>query len=408
MAYGDGSITKLASGRYRADKDAGLTASGKRRRISATGKTEAEARRRLKAKEQALGGKAGPRRRLANADRKTIEGWATDWLAMRVETVRPNTYSTDRAAVNHYIVPTVGRVRLTDVMPSDVRSVNRAVRDAGHDEKTVLRVQRVMVKMLRDSLEEGYTVPPAVFNIKIRKDLRNPKVARSALEVVQATAVLGHAADLPHGSRWLIAFYQGMRQGECLGLTEEALDFQRGLISLQWQLQRLPYVDRADKSRGFRVPVGYDVRHLEGNFHLVRPKTDSGWRVIPMIDEVQEALRLWLPSRPDNPHGLLWTRPDGRPMPKEIDSAEFRTLQTAANVKHPSGRPYVTHEIRNSTATLLAELGVEPTIITAILGHSSYAISQGYITARVGAMREALQGVAAAFTAKALPSAAGE
>lgn len=321
---------------------------------------------------------------------------------MRVENVRPNTYSSDRAAVNRYIVPTIGRVRLGDIMPSDIRAVNKAVREAGYDEKTVLRTQRVLVKMLRDSLEEGYAVPPGVFNIKIRKDLRKPKVARSALEVVQATATLAHAANLPHGSRWLIAFYQGMRQGECLGLTEDALDFDRGLISLQWQLQRLPYIDRTDKARGFRVPIGYEARHVEGNFHLVRPKTDSGWRVIPMIDEVQDALRLWLPQRPDNPHGLVWTRADGRPIPKEADGTEFRALQAAANVRHPSGRPFVTHEIRNSTATLLAELGVEQTIITAILGHSSYAISQGYITARVGAMREALQGVAAAFTTKAI------
>lgn len=405
MAHGDGSVTLLKNGRYRADGEAGLTASGKRRRISATGKTKAEAERRLRQKRAALGGDfKKARRKGGNVDRKTIEGWAVEWLAMRVETVRPNTYSSDRAAVIHYIVPTIGRARLVDVMPTDVRAVNKAVRDAGHDEKTVLRVQRVLIKMLRDALEEDYPIPPGVFNIKVQKHLRKPKVVRAALELPQATVVLSHAAELPHGSRWLVAFLQGMRQGECLGLTEEALDFGRGLISLEWQLQRLPYIDRRDKAQGFRIPHGYETRHLEGNFHLVRPKTDKGWRVIPMVEEVQEALATWLPKRPPNDHGLLWTRPDGRPIPKEEDAAEFRALQAAGNVKHPSGRPFVTHEIRNSTATVLAELGIEPTIITAILGHSSYAISQGYITARVGPMRDALQGVASAFTLKGLPS----
>lgn len=407
MAYGDGSVTQLASGQWRADGEAGLTASGKRRRISATGKTKAEAERRLRHKRKQHGGDLKrARRQSGTTDRKTIEGWATEWLSMRVEQVRPNTYSSDRAAINHYIVPSIGRVRLLDVMPTDVRAVNKAVRDAGHDEKTVLRVQRVMVKMLRDALEDGYGVPSLVFNIKVRKELRKPKVARSALELPQAMVILAHAAELPHASRWLVAFFEGMRQGECLGLTEDALDFRRGLISLEWQMQRLPYIDRADKARGFRIPHGYETRHIEGNFHLVRPKTDRGWRVIPMVEEVQQALELWLPQRPANDHGLLWTRPDGRPIPKEQDGAEFRALQLAGGVQHPSGRPFVTHEIRNSTATVLAELGVEPTIITAILGHSSYATSQGYITARVGPMREALRGVAGAFTTKALPSAA--
>jgi integrase len=108
--------------------------------------------------------------------------------------------------------------------------------------------------------------------------------------------------------------------------------------------------------------------------------------------------------RPDNPHGLVWTRPDGRPIPKELDAAEFRALQAAANVRHPDGRPYVGHEMRNTAATLLAEAGVEQTIIQAILGHSSYAISQGYIAARRPAMRAAMREVEAAFTRKAIES----
>lgn len=410
MAYGDGTAHQLTSGKWRAEVEAGLTASGKRRRISASGKTEAEARRRLRQKIADLGGKtkSGPRRRVANADKKTIAAWATEWLALRVEEVRPNTYSSDRAAVNHYITPTVGRVRLADVMPSDVRDVNRAVRDAGHDEKTVLRTQRVMVKMLRDALEEGYGIPSGVFNIKVKKALRRPKPVREALELVQAVTVLAHASELDHGSRWLVAFYQGMRQGEVLGLTWDAIDFDAGLISLEWQLQALPYKVARDRSSGFRVPHGYEARHLVERFHLVRPKTDQGWRSIPMVDTVRDALLVWRDEQPPNPHGLVWTRPDGRPIVKADDAEEFRALQLAANVRHPSGRPFVGHEIRNTTATLLAEAGVEPTIVQAILGHSSYAISQGYIKARRAPMMQAMKDVEAAFTTKALPPAAGE
>lgn len=405
MAHGDGTAHQLPSGKWRADMDFGLTATGRRRRISATGRTEAEARRRLRQKRDQLGKRGGGGRAIAGADRKTVEKWAADWLKTRVGQVRPNTYSSDRAAVNHYIVPTIGRVRLTDVMPADIRAVDRAVRDAGWDESTVLRTRRVAVKMLRDALEEGYPVPSPIFNIKASKDQRGrQKPKRDALELPQAIAVLAQASALPHGSRWLYGFYEGVRQGEALGLTEDAIDWRTGFISLEWQLQALPYVNPRDRDSGFRVPHGYEARHLTERFHLVRPKTDTGWRSIPMVDTVREALEVWLPQRPDNPHGLVWTRPDGRPVPKEDDAAEFRELQAAANVHHPSGRPYVGHEMRNTAATLLAEAGVEPTIVQAILGHSSYAISQGYIAARRPAMLAAMREVEAAFKRPAIGS----
>lgn len=408
MAYGDGTAHQLPNGRWRAEIEAGRTASGGRRRVSAQGKTEAEARRNLRQKVSNLGGKVkGQRRRVANADRKTIDAWSKDWLKLRVEDVRPNTYSSDRAAVRHYIVPAIGNVRLTDVMPSDVRAVNAAVRAAGWDEPTVLRTQRVLVKMLRDALEEGYSVPSGVFNIKVKKAQKgSPKPKRDALELPQAISVLAHAAALPHGSRWLVAFYEGMRQAEVLGLTWDALDFERGLIRLEWQLQALPYNVPRDRTSGFRVPNGYEARHLVERFNLVRPKSDKGWREIPMVDTVGNALQVWRDNQPANPHGLVFTRPDGRPIVKADDAEEFRALQKLAGVRHSSGRPFVGHEIRNSTATVLAEANVEPTIIQAILGHSSYAISQGYIAARRAPMMAAMRNVEEAFTTapKALPA----
>jgi integrase len=404
MAYGDGTVHQLPDGRWRGTFDAGLNEHGKRRRPAVFGRTEAEARRKLRDKKVAYAKTQG-NATAGDAGRKTVAAWAKTWLENRVTEVRPKTFGNDKGEVNKYIVPTIGRRRLVDLGVKDVRSVNNAVRAAGCDEPTVLRVQRVLIKMLRDALEEGYAVPDPVFNIKVRKAQRGrQKPKREALELPQAIAVLAHAAELEHGCRWLTGFYEGMRQGEVLGLTWDAVDFETGFISLEWQLQALPYNVARDRSSGFRVPHGYEARHLVERFHLVRPKTDTGWRVIPMVDTVRDALAVWHGTQPANPHGLVWTRADGRPIPKEDDAEEFRQLQRAAGVKHPSGRLYVGHEIRNTTATLLAEAGVEPTIIQAILGHSSYAISQGYIAARRGPMMAAMREVEAAFTTKALPA----
>lgn len=396
--YGSGSVFQRANGRWVGTVEAGVTANGKRKRVSVSGRSKTEVRRKIRDKladARAAGNATQP-----TSPRKTVHSWADDWLKIRVGQVRPNTYGTDRAAVRHYIDPVIGRTRLVDLAPKHVRQVNAAVRNAGHGEATVLRAQRVLVKMLRDALEEGYVVPASIFNIKVKKELtvrQRPK--REALTVPQALAVLAHAADLPHGARYLLGFYEGMRQGEVLGLTWDAVDLNAGLISLEWQLQSLPYLDKHDHDAGFRVPHGYDVRRLSGRFHLVRPKTSTGYRVIPMAGPVRSALARLKAVRDPAPGDLLFSRDNGWPIDKAADAEEFRSLQTAANVRHPSGRPFVGHEMRNTTATLLAEAGVDPVTTTAILGHSSYAVTQGYITTRAASMRKAMDDIERLFTA---------
>lgn len=406
LEYGEGSVYRRTDGRWVGTLEAGWTDRNTRRRISVTAKSEAAVRRRLRDRRAELR-HAAETSTASDAARKTVKGWADEWLAIRQSTVRPSTYTNDRSNLRLYVVPTIGTRRLVDLAPRDVRAVEARIRDAGHGAPTSLRTKRVLVKMLRDAVEEGYGVPGTIFAIKAdrRRGVAKPK--REALEVAQAIAVLAQAEDLPHGLRYLVGFLQGLRQGEALGLTWDAIDFEARTITVRWQLQAVPYADKHDRSKGFRLPDDYEVRHLAGRFHLVPLKTENGERVIPMIEPIRDALLSLRETTNPGPRDLLWTRVGGWPIDKHADSEEFRALQAAAGVRHPSGRPYTTHEMRNTTATILNELGVDPVTVKAILGHSSYATSQGYMTARQPRMATALRGVADALTAKALEAPSG-
>ena len=375
---------------------AGWTDKGNRRRVTITAKTEAEAKRRLRDRRAAIA-KAGQAAG-GTAARKTVKAWADEWMDIRKAKVRPKTWEGDRSSVRQWVVPTIGSKRLVDLAPRDVRAVHAAQRNAGHQPASLLRTHWTLTRLLRDAQADGYVVPDNVFAVA---SPTKPDSDREALESIQAVAVLHHAADLPHGARWFVAFYQGLRQGEALGLTWEAIDFVNGTITIEWQLQPLPYADKHNRAAGFRIPEGYVARHLAGRFHLVRPKTKKGWRVIPMVPEVRDVLAAQR-ELTDNPTGLVWTRPNGWPIDKADDAAEFKALQAAAGVKHPTGRPFYGHEVRNTTATLLLEAGVDEVTITAILGHSSYATSRGYMTARMAERRKALESVARAFEPRAL------
>lgn len=376
--------------------DAGFNDRGKRRRITVTGRTEAEARRRLRNRKAEIA-KAGAAASKPDARRKTVASWADDWLGLREHDVRPSTWTAYRTMVNGYIKPAIGATRLAELVPDHARRVEAAGRKTGAP--TALKARRVLGKMLRDAIREGYAVPTAILDAaKPPKAQRTHKPKREALSTAQAVAVLSHAADIDGGVRWYVGLFQGMRQGEVLGLTWDAVDLDRGLIDVTWQLQALPYRVARDRTSGFRVPDDFEARHLVGRFHLVRPKSTRGERPIPMVPTVVDALRVWQREAPANPHGLVWARGNGWPVDKADDADQWRALQSAAGVKHPDGRPYVGHEMRNTTATLLAETGVDEAIIIAILGHSSIATSRGYMTAREPAMRVALEAVERAFT----------
>lgn len=405
-SYGEGSVHRRSrDGKWVGTLEAGVTDKGKRRRVTVTGRSEAEVTRKLTRRrteiEKAEGTATAP-----DATRKTVHAFGQEWIARRPDEVRPKTFESSRSALRLYIDPTVGRKRLIDLSVRDLRAVDHAVRTAGRGEPTVAKTRSVFIKMLRDALGDGYAVPSTIFDAPTgRQHATGNRPVRGALPTAHAIAVLGAAAQLPHGCRWLVGFYQGMRQGEVLGMTWDSVDLDAGTIRLEWQLQPLTYLDSKDKGRGFRVPRGFDARQLEGRFHLVRPKTAAGFREPPMTETVRQALLAWREAWPENRHGLLFARPNGWPVDKADDADEFRALQAAAGVKKgvdDAGEPvyFTGHEMRNTCATLLAEAGVDPVTIAGILGHSSFATSQLYIEARKQHMRAALANVEAAYIPK--------
>ncbi|MGH3536319.1 MAG: tyrosine-type recombinase/integrase [Pseudonocardiaceae bacterium] len=386
--YGTGSVYQRArDGRWVGTIEAGWTRDGTRRRITVTGRTEAEARTNLKLRQRDLARGDAP-----TSDRTTVKAWATQWLAMTGRTARPKTHTTDRGAVTAWIIPTIGHKRLDKLTPGDARAVTDAVRAAGLSTTTGHRYHGTLRRMLKAAVAEGYTVPARVLEV------RPPAVAvhdRQAIPTPQALAMLAVASTLPAGPRWFAAFAQGMRQGECLGLTWDEVRGDR--LTVSWQLQALPYRDPGDHTAGFAVPDGYEARHLADALHLVRPKSKAGWRVLPLIPAMADALGRWRHVAPDSPHGLVWASPDGYPRRAREDREEWRYLQEAANVRHPSGRWYHLHEARNTTATLLLEMGVPESVRIAILGHTNIVTTRGYETVDLELARDALARVGGAL-----------
>ncbi len=396
--YGDGSIYQRAGdGLFVATLEAGSTPDGKRRRITVSAKTRPGVVKKLRDKRLAIEQGGVP----TQGARTTAKTWAAAWLEVKQRTLSPRGYNAAASPVRKWIVPTIGHRRLDALTPADLRAVATAQREAGRTGSTQAATHRTLLNMLRSAIVEGHQVPQRVLLVPAPK---MSKSDRMDLPVDQAVACLSVAATLPHGTRWALALIYGVRQGEALGLTWDMVDFETGEIRIEWQLDNLPYLDRANKALGFRVPDSYEVRHLVGAWHLVRPKSRKGFRVLPMSAGYQAALLAWRDVAPANPWDLVWPATQGRggvrPANDKADLLEWHALQGAAalgpvSVGHPSGRYFHIHECRNVTATQLGEAGVDPVVIQSLLGHATAAQSGEYRRIHRAPKLEAVEKVAA-------------
>jgi integrase len=373
--------------KWRGSTEAGFTSTGGRRRLTVTGKTEAEAKRKLRDKVADV--RSGE---VTLSPTTTVKAWSDTWLPIKRATMAPNGYAALSSPIRQWIIPTIGHKRLTQVSPADVRAVEAAQRAKGRKGTTAAATQRALFNMLRAAIAEGHAVPPRVLMVPMPETSNSD---RKPLTIPEALAVLAKASELPHGTRWAVALLHGFRQGECLGLTWDALDLDAGTVSLEWQLQRLKYADKHDRSKGFYYPPEREFRHLYKAWHLSRPKSKAGIRIHPLMPAVTRALRAWREVAPENPYGLVWPTPEGKPRLHTDDLREWHDLQAAAGVRHPSGRPYHVHECRNVTATELNRVGADAATMTALMGHTSITTTQGYIAVDMDARRAALEKVAA-------------
>lgn len=294
----------------------------------------------------------------------TVETWARLWLTRVTPTLKPRTAATYTGYVERWIVPTIGRTRLDKLTAAHVYRVHDAMTGTGLSPTSALQAHRIMAKMLGDAEREG-RVGRNVADLAVAP--RRALAVRPALSAEQALALLAHldaTADpwLPHAA---VALLAGLRQGERLGVTADTLDLDAGVLSVAWQVQRLPAATI--------VPPDQEATRLDGGLWLTRPKSRAGWREVPVVGILADVLRTHLEAHPPGMAGLVLHRGDGRPCDPSQDARAWRDALAGAGLPHVP-----LHSARHTCASLLAALGVREDIRMQILGHSSATVTRGY------------------------------
>lgn len=352
---------------------------GKRRRKVVSAKTQAGASAKLR-KVRAELDKAGD----LPTSSPTLARWLTTWLdRVAAPRLKPRTLHTYRGYVDRYVVPTIGKYRLDRLTTDHVRQMHDGITGRGLSSTTALQAHRILVVALRDAEREGRVTR----NVATLVDAPSKAVAtRGALTAEDARTLLLSVAQDPQAAvRWGLALMAGLRQGEALGLTRDAIDLDTGILTVKWQLQRLPWRHGcADAPCGRKragdcpqrhvpIPAGQEAPQVDGGLRLTRPKSRAGWREVPLAPPLHEMLVRYLAYRPTGMGGLILYRGGGRPLDPSDDSAAWHAALKAAGLP-----PVPLHSARHTTATLLYELEVPERTRVAILGHSSATVTAGY------------------------------
>jgi integrase len=174
---------------------------------------------------------------------------------------------------------------------------------------------------------------------------RLPKVTKARVEPLPIETVRAIGRALPARYRALVtlAAGTGMRQGECLGLTVDRVDFLRRTVTVNRQLVTVPG----------REPF------------LAPPKTSASVRAIPLPQIVLDALAAHLAAFPTDE--LVFVNERGHPIRRTAFGSRWRAAVVTAGA--PSGTGF--HDLRHFYASLLIRHGESVKVVQARLGHAS-------------------------------------
>jgi integrase len=349
---GEGSIYRREDGLWVGALDLGWI-DGKRSRKVVNGKTRAEVAKRMQELQPAVaqGLTLAP-------DRLTVEAYLMSWISKRVPgTVSPRTEALYLRAVTDYISPSIGKVRLTRLAPSDVSRMLIDLEARGYSPSTRRMARATLRRALRFAEQDGLLVR------NVAAIAEGPKMDHRegrSLTPEQAQIFLEAVTDNRLEAAYVLTLALGLRRGEILGLSWEDVAQAEDAIVLTIRRQLV-----RDKS-GVHLDELKTVRSRR-TLHLSTPLVE----VLKRHQVRQEAEELVRGKRWHNESDLIFTSSVGTPLDPEQFGKTVPKICIAAGLGHWS-----IHELRHSCASLLIAMEVPLEVVSEQMGHASIRVTK--------------------------------
>lgn len=364
-AQGSGTIRQRKDGRWEARYTVGRdTGTGKQVQRSVYGSTQQEVRKKLAEITTQID--AGTYK---DPCKLTLTQWLDIWSADYLGDIRPKTIESYKCQIENHIRPSLGAAKLEALAAPDIqRFYNGLSKEKngkpGLSPKSIKIVHGVLHRALGQAVALGY----------IRSNPTDyctlPRVTRKELKPLDENstrlfleAIKGH----PFENVYLVTLFTGMREGEVLGLTWDCIDFDRGTIWINKQLQ-----NTGGEGEKFSL-----VPTKNGKGRVVTP-APYVMGVLKAQKRKQAEAQLMAGPDWDNSWGLVFTNELGGHINTFTAYKKFKKI--AASIGMPEAR---FHDLRHSYAVAAIRAGDDIKTVQGNLGHATAAFTldvYGHVT----------------------------
>ncbi|SDB03649.1 Site-specific recombinase XerD [Ruminococcaceae bacterium FB2012] len=322
-----------------------------------------------------------------NADVKnlTVNNLYNKWKTLK-KGLKDNTFSNYKYSYEQFVEPNFGRIKLTKLKRTDVRSFYNSLADEKHIKvNSIDCIHTVLHQVLELAVEDDYLrYNPSDNALKELKRAHNrDDEKRRALTLEEQQIFESFLANSARYAHWqpifTVMLWTGMRVGELTGLRWEDVDFEENTISVN---HTLVYFSRG-KQNGCTFAVN-------------TPKTEAGKRTIPMLPKVKEAflkekayqeeVGITCNAEVDGFCNFIFVNRFGnvqhqgtlnKALKRMIRDCNYELIDKSGGKEITTLPNFSNHSLRHTFTTRMCEAGVNIKAMQDILGHADVETTLG-------------------------------